>query len=363
MAAQESALDKFGVFIPIGALSLIVIIPLLLVAIAGTASLGGPGGSSAIQPINVAPTSPLAALTNNFKQISDPTGYAKLNAKQLSDLSGKIQALDASIPLTGEYKGIPAEKVTQLHAALKAIVSDLASIQTKVGSSATLSANDTAAARTDFVKNWSLADRLFLSTNATGEGVARTAVQIVEYNKDGAGPITYSSDLKKRLSVINSEGYPTYQDCSGFISFTLQKSGVFKAGESASTAGFYDLIQKKDPRFTVVEQAIGSVVDSAKLKDASLGGVLQSGDIILTSQSSLTATGAINHAVLYLGANPTDSNGSALANGFNIAESTSNEVPLVSGTGTKNGPQFTTLAERLSHTNSKVQLILRVVAP
>jgi cell wall-associated NlpC family hydrolase len=348
--------DSKGAAQNVGPILALLALPLVLI-IALFSGLGGgqgpnPNGAQAAQPISVAPGSVNQGALGDFTKYSNVALYLQKNSTYLDQIDTLINQKNTLLVSGQVYKTIPADRVDKMKTAFGEMLVKTQRIRTLIAQ------GDMSKAATEtnaLVAYWDKIERL-----AYGDGslLIQSAVRTAEYNQDGKGSIKYARDHADQNQDTN--GYPTVLDCSGFIDFSLYKAGIFKENERPSVQDLWaSYANGATKKFTIIASALGGSISADRVRE-----LIQPGDIILSSSGTIQnpfvqrdkasgSKGNENHAVIYIGTSPVLP-GDLSAPPGDVVQSYDD--------GTRSGPQFTTLDERIGGSHGTVQAILRLTS-
>jgi hypothetical protein len=301
--------------------------PMLLVMGQMNAAGPNPGGAQAgTETISPAPGSPVEGLLGDLNRFSDTQQYLQKSSSFLSDTEAKITLLSQRVKeAQPPFDQITAEnRKSILETVIPELLSQISLIRTAVAEAKTTEAM---AVQRRFVDNLNRLNRL-----AYGGNAAASAIAIVELNNDGRGPIRYNCEGCRGAHglsrIIGPHGYPTFMDCSSFISVALQRAGIFKPGQRETTATFLSAARNGRSGLSIAHDTSAPITSSVAAQMISSGQLLP-GDMLIKFGTS-------NHIVMYTG----QSGDRALAHSTT--------------TRGKVGPQFSTLNYLTEKRNYKV---------
>lgn len=289
------------------------------------------GEARASQDIN--PNDPgTQQLLTTLTELSDPQKILQ-DPSKLNPLKDSLNQLSIDLqttPLKVEYQDIPNRD--QLLQLAQTMLVDIGSVQANAISNPTLakqSLDDLLAKRAQLEQQF---------TVATGD-IVQIAKDIVDYNLRTHN-ITYELGAGHGGYSINSDGYASQLDCTGFINFVLFKAGVYKNGQGYNASGYFDAAKNnKDTRFKIVAYT------GSPLSLSDVTSVAQPGDIVLTG-SHYTGFNAnrteVNHGVIYLGNDTIAESGGSKGSAFH-------------------GPNYWTLSKDVQY-NGPVAAVLRLTS-
>jgi|GEM_PF-6767522 len=315
---------------------------------ATTPTPGGAEPGLKTNPNPVTAPSAIAKELGDYQRFTDVNGYlvknSPLSSSLQSTLTSLLTKLPADTPYTANGATISVDNVNKIRAIIPQMIADLNAIQTQVNANTPQNA---ARYTTDLVNNLQKLQNFSLS--ASPQLVATIAQQIATTNNNGKGAIGFANpDLGQHYNYNN--GMIVAMDCSGFVSYVLQKAGIFHVGETGTTVDFATTYES-DHRFQVIDSTAAAI----SIPESQIAAEAQPGDIFVSSSDNLVSiSNNDNHSFIYLGAVTGLMSVAGIPDGtLAVAESTD-------GSG-KNGPQFDTLDNRAKH-HGHIQLILRPVA-
>ena len=175
------------------------------------------------------------------------------------------------------------------------------------------------------------------TTNAGVTGLIKLADDIITRNNGGALTSNGHSLIRYKFGGFSLSAAGI--DCSGFLSYLLGQIHVMPIGTRTTSYGFGNLPGFATDTASTMSNFL-SVYGKANIVQAAKDGKLKPGDIIFTGDSIANCRKGHDgtcHVVMYIGPTPDDPH--------SVIESTTTKRK----SGTKEGPQYSSLVERSNH--------------
>jgi hypothetical protein len=118
------------------------------------------------------------------------------------------------------------------------------------------------------------------------------ASAIAAFNQDGHGAISYNGNNKDAGAqgispTIGPGGFPTYMDCSGFLTYVLKKSGNMRNGSFSVSTLYGDAKSGRLAGFTVVADQDTSGMSYDEFLVLVNNGTIKPGDLVVRASLPL----------------------------------------------------------------------------
>lgn len=321
--------DSFLPIVIIVVITILLVVPLIFL-FGGNSGGSGTGGTSEAVAAN--PSNPedkrMIDILSVYSSIKTGKDYSSMR-NQLTDLQSKIDMYNDSIQQDATVADGVKNQIQDRVVKIGLVVAKLNKLLSSAGASG--SADATQATIEDHLKSLdtyigNIRVLVGCAGGLPGVCAATKAREIVTLNESNHA-ITYSQ----------VDRGPNKMDCSYFVSYVLQRAGVFKVGMTMNTGDFANSVGGVYFNFVLGNGTIGSATKSAVLDFANTG-KFQLGDVIL----SVDGKGR-RHVVMYIGPD--------VASDKNIAHSTT--------TDNMSGPQFGNLMGRLNRDDLTTLAVIR----
>ena len=298
-----------------GVLAAVIALPLILVFVIAGIILGSTpnprAGAQASETIVPKPGTQDYKLIQDLKRFADPAAFLTDNTKDLDSFQTTVRDLDNKLDSDPAYASIPAENKTKMHAVIKDILAEINDIHASIAGKDLSTAKTKATA---IIANISKLDRL----SAQNNNLVAIGIDVVNHNVNNSIP--YVAGLS-----VDQNGTIKSADCSGFISYILQKGGVIPRGVRYVTATLLSEAVNQPNRFKVIlNSQSGDNMSGDNIQSKINSGEIVPGDLFVSRNKD-----GDRHVVMYVGGSDPQKT---------IIQSTTK--------GHVSGPQFTSLADR-----------------